>query len=108
MAKKEKEKAARKKTCVDDLPSDVKPIIIGAIDLCGRVSTYVAYAMRDDVSDKQVAEKAYDVHVSACKLNQYLRRVFTWEDISKILEDLRADYEKKETDISIKEGEVNG
>lgn len=102
----DEENTARKKTCVDDLPHDVKPIIIGAIDLCGRMSTYIEYVMRGDVSDKQAAEKAYDAHVSACKLYNLLHKAFTWEDISKILEELRAGDEKEEeTVISIKKGE---
>jgi hypothetical protein len=103
----DEENTARKKTCVDDLPHDVKPVIIGAIDLCGKVSTFIECVMRKDVSDKQACSKAYDVHVSACKLYKHLHNAFTWEDISKILEDLRADDGKEEeTAISIKEGEI--
>ena len=102
-------KAQRKKTCVDDLPPDVKPIIIGAIELCGRVSTFIEYVMRDDVSDKQASEEAYSAHVSACKLDYLLHKAFTWEDISKILHDLSSEDGKVEDVVIInKEGESNG
>lgn len=103
------ENTARKKTCVDDLPHDVKPIIIGAIDLCGKVATFIECVMRKDVSDQQACAKAYDVHVGACKLYEHLHKAFTWEDISKILEDLHAgDKKEEENAISIKKGESNG
>lgn len=105
----DEENTASKKTCVDDLPHDVKPIIIGAIDLCGKVSTFIECVMNKDVSDQQACAKAYDAYVSACKLYRHLHNAFTWEDISKMLEDLRAgDKKEEDTAIIIKEGETNG
>jgi len=97
-------KVQRKKTCVDDLPHDVKPIIIGAIDLCAKVDTFIWSVMQKNVSDKQACSNAYDAHVSACKLYHHLHKAFTWEDISKILEALHND-DEEEIVIGIKKGE---
>jgi hypothetical protein len=103
------EEVQRNKTCVDDLPHDVKPIIIGAIDLCAKVDTFIRSVMQKDVSDKQAVSNAYDAHVSACKLYHHLHKVFGWEDISKILEDLNiGDEEEDMIVIGVKKGESNG
>jgi hypothetical protein len=102
----DEENTASKKACIDDIPHDIKPIIIGAIDLCAKVDEFIWSAMQKDVSDKQACSKAYDAHVSACKLYHHLHKAFTWEDISKILEALKGDEEEMIV-MGVKKGDRN-
>jgi hypothetical protein len=72
----------------DEIPPEIKQVIIGAVDLCGRVSTWTEYVMDKSKSDKETCVKAYDVCMSASKLYASLHKAFTWKDISNMMDDL--------------------
>lgn len=72
----------------DEIPPEIKQVIIGAVDLCGRVSTWTEHVMDKSKSDKETCVKAYDVCMSASKLYASLHKAFTWKDISNMMDDL--------------------
>lgn len=72
----------------DEIPPGIKQVIIGAVDLCERVSTWTEHAMDKSKSYEQTIEKAYDVCVGASKLIADIRKVFTWKEIVSMMDDL--------------------
>ena len=72
----------------DEIPPEIKQVIIGAVDLCGRVSTWTEHVMDKSKSDKETCVKAYDVCMSASKLYASLHKAFTWKDISNMMDAL--------------------
>ena len=80
---------AMQKTRIDDLPNDVKTVIVGAMDVCCRMSTYAEYVTRGEASDKAAAEKAFEAYIASCMLFRLIRNAFTEHDISRMLRELK-------------------
>ena len=93
----------------DEIPLEIKLVIIGAVELCGRVSTWTEYVMDKTKSDKETCVKAYDVCMSASKLYASLHKAFTWKDISNMMDDLGISGENMDLskdNISLPDGSV--
>lgn len=76
------------KLCIDEIPDDIKKIIISSIGLCGRISDWTEKTMDRSVSDRETCESAYNVVLGARELYLLLHKTFGREDISKMMDDI--------------------
>ncbi len=88
MPNKKEEGCPEEKLCIDEIPDDIKKIIIVSIALCGRISDWTEKVMDRSVNDKETCESAYNVVLEATKLYSLLHKTFGWKGISKMMDDL--------------------
>lgn len=88
MANEKEEGGPEEKLCIDEIPDDIKKIIISSIGLCGRISDWTEKTMDRSVSDRETCESAYNVALGARELYLLLHKTFGWEDISKMMDDI--------------------